>query len=46
MNSGIPVQVYVLQLILMQMVVKPNADMLTVESPIDHYILIGGPAVY
>ena len=42
MNSGTPVQVYVLPSHLMQIVIKPNADMLTVESPVSHYMLIEG----
>ena len=42
MNAGVPVQVYVLPAHLMQIVLKANANMLSVESPIDHYILIDG----
>jgi len=42
MNKGVPVQVYALPAHLMQIVLKPNAAMLTAESPIDYYMLIEG----
>lgn len=42
MNKGTPVQLYVLPAHLMQIVLKQNASMLGVESPIDHYMLIEG----
>lgn len=42
MNAGIPIQVYVLPAHLIEIVLKKDASMLTVESPIDHYILIEG----
>jgi len=42
MNSGIPIQVYVLPSHLIEIVLKKDASMLTVESPIDHYVLIEG----
>jgi HK97 family phage portal protein len=42
MNAGVPVQFYVLPAHLMQIVLKANANMLSIESPIDHYILIDG----
>lgn len=42
MNKGTPVQLYVLPAHLMQIVLKPNANMLGVESPIDYYIMIEG----
>lgn len=41
-NAGVPVQLYVLPAHLMQIVLKPNANMLSTESPIDHYVLIEG----
>lgn len=41
-NAGVPIQLYVLPAHLMQIVLKPNANMLGTESPIDHYILING----
>lgn len=41
-NAGNPIQVYALPAHLMQIVLKPNASMLTVESPIDYYILTEG----
>lgn len=42
MNKGVPVQLYVLPAQSMQIVLKPSANMLGVESPIDYYILING----
>jgi phage portal protein BeeE len=41
-NAGVPVQLYVLPAHLMQIVLKPKANMLSTESPIDHYVLIEG----
>jgi HK97 family phage portal protein len=41
-NAGIPVQLYVLPAHLMQIVLKQKANMLSTESPIDHYVLIEG----
>ena len=41
-NAGIPIQVYVLPAHMIEIVLKKDASMLTVESPIDHYILIEG----
>ena len=41
-NAGTPVQLYVLPSHLVQIVIKHNANMLSVESPIDSYILIEG----
>lgn len=42
MNAGTPIQVYVLPAHLIEIVLKKDASMLTVESPIDHYVLIEG----
>ena len=42
MNKGTPVQLYVLPAHLMQIVLKRDANMLGVESPISHYILTEG----
>jgi len=42
MNAGIPIQVYILPAHLIEIVLKKDASMLTVESPIDHYVLIEG----
>lgn len=42
MNAGKPMLVYALPAHLMQIVLKRNANMLSTESPIDHYILIEG----
>lgn len=42
MNAGTPIQLYVLPAHLIQIVLKHNANMLTVESPIDYYMLIDG----
>ena len=39
MNAGQPIQVYVLPSHLMQIVLKENADMLSIESPVDYYIM-------
>jgi HK97 family phage portal protein len=39
MNAGKPIQVYVLPSHYMQIVLKENADMLSVESPVDYYIM-------
>jgi len=41
-NANVPMMVYALPAHLMQIVLKPNAGMLTVENPIDHYLLIEG----
>ena len=41
-NAGIPVQLYVLPAHLIQIVLKEKANMLSTESPIDHYVLIEG----
>lgn len=41
-NAGVPQQVYALPSQLMQIVLKPNAQLLTTENPIDHYMLIEG----
>lgn len=41
-NAGVPVQLYVLPAHLMQIILKPQANMLSTESPIDHYVLIEG----
>ena len=42
MNAGIPIQVYILPAHLIEIVLKKDASMLTVESPVDHYVLIEG----
>lgn len=42
MNAGIPIQVYILPAHLIEIVLKKDASVLTVESPIDHYVLIEG----
>lgn len=42
MNKGVPIQLYVLPAQSMQIVLKEQANMLGVENPIDHYILIEG----
>lgn len=42
MNKGVPLLVYVLPSHLIEIVLKGNADMLSIESPISHYILIEG----
>lgn len=42
MNKGNPKLVYVLPSHLMQIVLKPNANVLTDENPIDYYMLIYG----
>ena len=41
-NKGVPMLVYSLPAHLMQIVLKPNAGMLTSENPIDYYMLIEG----
>ena len=41
-NAGVPIQLYVLPAHLMQIILKPKANMLTTENPIDHYVLIEG----
>ncbi len=41
-NKGIPIMVYALPAHLMEIVLKPNAGMLTTENPIDYYMLIEG----
>ena len=42
MNKGVPMQLYVLPAHLMQIVLKTGANMIGVESPISHYILVEG----
>jgi HK97 family phage portal protein len=42
MNKNVPQLVYALPAHLMEIVLKPNAAMLTTESPIDYYMLIEG----
>lgn len=42
MNKGVPIQVYVLPAHLIQIVLKPNANLLGVENPIDYYMLTEG----
>jgi HK97 family phage portal protein len=42
MNKGVPLLVYVLPAHMIEIVLKPNADMLSVESPISHYMLTEG----
>jgi len=42
MNAGIPLQLYILPSHWMQIVLKNNATMLDVESPIDYYIMQQG----
>lgn len=39
MNKGVPIQIYVLPSHMMEIVLKENASLLSVENPIDHYIL-------
>jgi len=41
-NKGVPMLTYALPAHLMQIVLKPNAGMLTTENPIDYYLLIEG----
>lgn len=41
-NSGVPVQLYILPSHWVQIVLKPKASMLSVDSPIDYYILEQG----
>lgn len=41
-NKGKPIQCYVLPSHLMQIVLKKGADMLSLDSPISHYVLIEG----
>ena len=41
-NKGVPMLTYALPAHLMQIVLKPNAGMLTMENPIDYYMLIEG----
>jgi HK97 family phage portal protein len=41
-NKGVPLQVYVLPSHLIEIVLKEKSNMLGVESPIDHYMLIEG----
>lgn len=41
-NKDVPIQVYALPAHLMQIVLKKDANMLGVDSPIDYYILIEG----
>lgn len=42
MNAGEPTAIYILPSHLIEIVLKDNADFLTLESPIDHYSLIEG----
>jgi HK97 family phage portal protein len=42
MNKGVPMLVYALPAHLIEIVLKPNAGMLTTENPIDYYMLIEG----
>lgn len=42
MNKGVPQLVYALPSYLIQIVLKPNAQFLTIENPIDYYMLIEG----
>jgi phage portal protein BeeE len=42
MNKGVPKLVYALPSHLMQIVLKPNANLLIDENPIDYYMLIDG----
>jgi HK97 family phage portal protein len=42
MNKGVPLLVYVLPAHMIKIVLKTNADMLSVESPISHYMLTEG----
>jgi HK97 family phage portal protein len=42
MNTGVPILVYVLPAHMIEIVLKPNSDMLSVESPISHYMLTEG----
>lgn len=42
MNKNTPVLIYALPAHLMEIVLKPNANMVGVESPIDYYMLIEG----
>ena len=39
MNAGVPAQLYVLPAHLMRIVLKKNANLLSIESPIDYYML-------
>lgn len=41
-NAGVPIQLYVLPSHLIQIVLKKEANMLSTENPVDHYILIEG----
>jgi hypothetical protein len=41
-NAGVPAQLYILPSQWMQIVLKSNANMLSVESPIDYYIMQQG----
>lgn len=41
-NKGTPILMYVLPSHLTQIVLKPKADLLSIESPIDYYMLIEG----
>lgn len=41
-NSGVPFQVYILPSHLMKIVLKSEVDLLGVESPISHYMLVEG----
>ena len=39
MNANVPIQVYVLPSHYMRIVLKENANMLSIESPVDYYIM-------
>lgn len=39
MNKGVPIQIYVLPSHLMDIVLRQDANVLSVENPIDHYLL-------
>jgi hypothetical protein len=41
-NAGSPLQLYILPSHWMQIVLKPNANMMSVENPIDYYIMQQG----
>ncbi|WP_407533779.1 phage portal protein [Elizabethkingia miricola] len=42
LKAGEPIQVYVLPSHLMKIVLRKDADMLTIENPIDYYMLVEG----
>ncbi|MCT4238511.1 phage portal protein [Elizabethkingia anophelis] len=41
-NAGQPIQVYILPSHLMKIVLKKDAELMTIENPIDYYMLIEG----